>query len=69
LSTDQTFNFWRLFGDFYGTASVTNADKTLFTQVSKGQAPADLVYFDYDGNGILNSVDVNAFNADFGKSI
>jgi hypothetical protein len=69
LAADQTLNFWRLFGDFYGTASVNNADKALFTQVYKGLNPAYSSYFDYDGNGILNSTDVSAFNLDFGKSI
>ncbi|MGD1277561.1 MAG: CARDB domain-containing protein [Tepidisphaeraceae bacterium] len=69
LSSDQMLNFWRFFGDFYGTGSVNNADKTLFTQVYRGQATAYLAYFDYDGNGVLNATDTNAFNQDFGRSI
>ena len=69
LMADQTMNFWRLYGDIYGTASVTNADKTLLTQISKGLAPKYLQYFTYDGGSTLSTADVNAFNQRFGKTI
>ena len=69
LSGDQTLNFWRLFGDFYGTGTVNNADKSLFAQVYKGLNPSYSSYFDYDANGVFNASDLNAFTQDFGKSI
>jgi hypothetical protein len=69
LTDDQTLNFWRLFGDFYGTANVNNADKALFAQVYKGQASSYMAYFDFDGSGGVNATDLNAFNQVFGKSI
>jgi hypothetical protein len=69
LPADQIFSFWRLFGDYYGTASVNNADKTLFSQAYKNPTPAALFAFDYDGNGALGTPDVAAFNKDFGTSV
>jgi hypothetical protein len=69
LASDQTLSFWRLFGDFYGTATVNNADRALFTQVYKGQYAAYVQYFDYNGNGVLDSADTTAFGQDLGKSI
>jgi hypothetical protein len=69
LAADRSLSFWRLFGDYYGTATVNNADKTLFAQEYKTNAAAYLGYFDYDGNGILDTSDLNAFNQDFGKSV
>ena len=68
LDFDHTLSFWRLFGDFYGAGTVTNADKALYTQAYKGQSPSTVPYADYDGNGVLNSVDTNAFSANLGKT-
>jgi PKD repeat protein len=69
LGSDQTYNFFRLFGDFYGTGTVTNADYSLFKTAYKGGAAAYVSYFDFDGNGVIDVNDFNQFEADLGKSV
>ncbi len=68
LSTAQ---LWRLFGDLYGTASVTAADKTAFMaamNTRKGMSTYS-AYLDYNEDGIIVNADQTAFTQRYGTSI
>ena len=67
---------WRLFGDLYGTASVTAADLTAFNKsngTNSGRAAPNgnvySAYFDYNEDGQINSSDQTAFMQRYGTSI
>jgi hypothetical protein len=69
--TDETKCLWRLFGDLYGTASLTAADKTAFMAVlnsRRGQSNY-CAYLDYDENGTIVNNDLAAFNLRYGSSL
>ena len=54
---------WRLFGDLYGTGSVTTADVTAFNQAMnsrKGMGNYS-AYFDYQEDGLIVNTDQSAF--------
>ena len=62
LLQDQTYNFFRLFGDYDGNGVVNNADYFRFKSTF-GQSSADPV--DYDANGIINNADYFQFKKRF----
>ncbi len=67
MASNQTDQFYRLFGDVAGTMHVTNVDSNAFNRAwgsdstSSGFVPA----FDYDDSGDYTSVDSNAFDLRF----
>ncbi|HEY1683674.1 MAG TPA: choice-of-anchor tandem repeat GloVer-containing protein [Tepidisphaeraceae bacterium] len=68
---NQTFTFYRLFGDIDGNGTVDQSDYTAFMS-SYGQTSGGSLYnpaFDYDGNGIINGSDYLQFKKRFGTSI
>ncbi len=69
--TDETKYLWRLFGDLYGTASVTAADETAFLTAmnSRKGMSSYSVYFDYNEDGLIVNSDETAFMQRYGSSI
>ncbi len=69
--TDETKYLWRLFGDLYGTASVTAADETAFlTAMNSRKGMSNYsVYFDYNEDGLIVNSDETAFMQRYGSSI
>jgi VCBS repeat-containing protein len=66
-----TDNFFRLFGDCYGTGTVNAADLAAFRAALRSQdgtAPYRW-YFDYDQNCTVDAADYNAFLARYGHSV
>jgi hypothetical protein len=64
-------NFWRLFGDAYGTATVNSADLAAFQAAmrsTEGTSPYRW-YLDYDQSCTIDSVDYNQFLLRYGHSI
>jgi Phosphoesterase family len=70
---DQTFNFWRLYGDFSGQGTVSADDQSIlsshFSKRIGGPPSGSDWYLDYDGSGTINGVDFGAFAANYGKTI
>jgi uncharacterized repeat protein (TIGR03803 family) len=67
---NQTFSFYRLFGDADGNGTVDQSDYTAFLN-SYGQTSGSQLYnpiFDYDANGIVNGLDYLQFKKRFGTS-
>jgi hypothetical protein len=65
---------WRLYGDLYGTASVTSADVTAFNTAygvngTRKGLPGYNVYLDYYANGLINITDKQQFQSRVGLSI
>ncbi len=68
FTSNQTFTFHRLYGDFLGTGTVTAADFSLFDQLYGHSCPSADWYFDYDGDGYIASYDFVEFADNYGKS-
>jgi hypothetical protein len=69
--TNVTDNFFRLFGDAYGTGTVNAADLAAFRAALRSQdgtAPYRW-YFDYDQNCTVDAADYNNFMARYGHSV
>lgn len=65
MSADQTYTFWRLFGDFNGNATVDPADQTTFNNsFNTSYAPAD-----YSGANAISNLDKLQFNKRFGWTL
>ena len=64
---------FRLFGDLYGTGSVTAADRTAMYAIPlnsrRGVGNHYNAAFDYDGDGWITVVDRTAFNQRYGKML
>ena len=71
MAADQSFSFFRLFGDFDGNGSVNNADYVAFRRAyGKTQEMAGyLWYMDFDGNGVIDALDYARFQANQGTSV
>jgi RHS repeat-associated protein len=60
---DQTFAFYRLFGDLYGSGSVNSADRTAFRHAFN-KSPGQTGYteaLDYDGSHLIDFAAYDAF--------
>jgi hypothetical protein len=71
LAADRTDNFFRLFGDGNGDATVNAADYTLFRAAlgtSVGQS-GYRSYYDYNNDGVINAFDFTQFRANLGRTI
>jgi hypothetical protein len=69
LYVNETFSFFRLFGDIDGNGTVNSADYFQFKKAF-GAASGSSLYnpdFDFDGNGKINSSDYFKFKANFGR--
>jgi hypothetical protein len=68
---DQTFDFFRLFGDYDGNGIVNNADYFQFkkTYGLSSSSPSYNPIFDYDSNGIVNNADYFQFKSRYGLSV
>jgi autotransporter-associated beta strand protein len=66
LGPDKLF---RLFGDSNGDGKIDSTDQTAFLLALKSGGSINYPYFDYDGNGVINTVDVNAFTLHLGKKL
>jgi hypothetical protein len=65
---DQTFNFFRLFGDFNGDREVNITDLTAFRNAF-GATTTDANYqpfLDFNGDGVINITDLTQFRNRFG---
>jgi hypothetical protein len=62
-AADQTYSFFRFFGDFDGNGTVNSSDYFKFKSAfgTNSANPAFLSQFDYDGNGTINSFDYLQF--------
>jgi hypothetical protein len=68
---NQTFTFFRLFGDYDGNGTVNNADYFQFKKAF-GQSTGSAAYnpiFDYDDNGVVNNADYFQFKLRFGETV
>jgi hypothetical protein len=67
---NQTFSFYRLYGDFYGNGSVNGSDFAALASVFGKTVGATGVgpywYIDYNADGIINGEDFAEFAARFG---
>ena len=73
MAADQSYSFFRLFGDYNGDGTVNNADymifKKAFNAVVGTSTYASYWYFDYFDSGTINSYDLTKFLGDYGISI
>jgi hypothetical protein len=79
MTADQSFSFFRLFGDYNGDGSVNNADYTVFKKAygaAVGSAAYNTYwYFDYyfddylNPGATINASDLTEFLDDYGTSI
>ena len=73
MTADQSYSFFRLFGDYNGDGTVNNADYVIFRKalnaVMGSATYAKYWYLDYYDSGTINNADLSAFMADFGESI
>jgi hypothetical protein len=73
MAASQSYSFFRLFGDYYGTGTVTNADYALFKKafdaVAGSSTYATYWYFDYYDSGTINNNDLTEFLDYYGTSI
>ncbi len=69
MSTNQDFTFWRLFGDYAGTGTVTGDDYTTLVGLLGKQTNSSNWYVDYTGDGLITGDDFTAFVSRLGKSI
>jgi hypothetical protein len=70
---NQTFSFYRLYGDFNGDGVVNGSDFGLLAgnfgkAVGAAQTPGTLWYLSYDGSGVVNGADFGQFAARFGAT-
>jgi autotransporter-associated beta strand protein len=70
----QTFNFYRLFGDFDGNGTVNSADESAFNN-AVGTSPGNSNYLPYaivdygSGNTTIDTSSIEAFGADVGVNL
>ena len=62
--------FFRLFGDYDGNRTVDYYDQSYFAQgYNKPANYSEFAYFDYDGDGLINSSDFTQFSARRGTTL
>jgi polygalacturonase len=69
MAGDQSYEFFRLYGDFDGNGSVNSLDFGTFAAAFGHSVNSSDWYPDSDGNGVVNSVDFGTFAPNFGHSI
>src|SRR5262249_34172117 len=69
--TDHVEQFWRLFGDAKGTATVDNGDLAIFYSTYRKHSTdaGFLWYMDYNGDGVVDVTDYAQFRLRYGTSI
>ena len=62
-AADDSFSFFRFFGDFNGDARVDNLDFARLKTTFNAQLgdPNYLAFFDYDGNNKIDNIDLGQF--------
>jgi hypothetical protein len=69
MAANQSFEFFRLYGDFNGDGVVNGADFETLEAAFGTQTNSSNWYLDYDGNGMINGADFGAFAENFGLSM
>ena len=71
MATNQTYNFYRLQGDFTGTASVNGGDYLrLLSEYGDGPStPGYLSYFNLNGHSTIDYADKETFLSEYDESI
>jgi hypothetical protein len=66
---NQTFSFWRLYGDFTGEGDVNGTDYTMLVTNFAQELSPSLWYLSYIGQDVITGSDFTAFVTRFGKEL